>query len=33
VLERNLGKTASGIMRAEGISWQFGRGRLGPTIG
>jgi len=32
VLERNLGKAASGIMRADGISWQFGRGREGPTI-
>lgn len=33
VLERNIGKTASGIMRADGISWQFGRGRSGPSIG
>lgn len=33
VLERNLGKAASGIMRADGISWQFGRGRAGPSIG
>lgn len=32
VLERNLGKAASGIMRADGISWQFRRGRSGPTI-
>lgn len=32
VLERNIGKSASGIMRAAGIDWQFGRGRLGPTI-
>lgn len=32
VLERNIGKAASGIMRTEGISWQFGRGRSGPTI-
>lgn len=32
VLERNIGKTASGIMRTDGISWQFGRGRSGPTI-
>ncbi len=31
-LERNIGKAASGIMRADGISWQFGRGRSGPTI-
>jgi type IV secretory pathway VirD2 relaxase len=32
VLERNIGKSASGIMRATGIDWQFGRGRSGPTI-
>lgn len=32
VLERNIGKTASGILRADGISWQFGRGRSGPVI-
>ena len=33
VLERNMGKAASGIMRTDGISWQFGRGRSAPTIG
>jgi len=32
VLDRNIGKAASGIIRADGISWQFGRGRSGPTI-
>lgn len=32
VLERNIGKVASGIMRGDGINWQFGRGRSGPTI-
>ncbi len=32
MLEPNIGKTASGIMRTDGISWQFGRGRSGPTI-
>lgn len=32
VFDRNIGKGASGIMRADGISWQFGRGRSGPTI-
>jgi hypothetical protein len=32
VLDRNIGKAASGIMRADGIRWEFGRGRLGPTI-
>jgi hypothetical protein len=33
VLGRNIGKAASGIMRADGISFQFGRGRAGLTIG
>ncbi|AUW57558.1 hypothetical protein C1T17_05035 [Sphingobium sp. SCG-1] len=33
VLERNIGKSASGILRSDGINWQFGRGRSGPTIG
>ncbi len=32
VLERNIGKAASGIMRTDGISWQFGRGRSGPSV-
>ena len=33
VLDRNLGKAASGVMRADGIiSWQFGRARSGPSI-
>lgn len=32
VLERNIGKAAAGIMRTDGISWHFGRGRAGPTI-
>ncbi len=32
VLERNIGKAASGIMRADGINWQFGRDRSGPAI-
>lgn len=32
VLERNIGKTAAGIVRADGISWQFGRGRSGAQI-
>jgi len=32
VLEREIGKSASGIMRAAGIDWQFGRGRSGPAI-
>lgn len=33
VLDRNIGKAASGIVRGDGlISWQFGRGRSGPSI-
>jgi hypothetical protein len=32
VLERNIGKSASGIMRTGGISWQFGRTRSGPEV-
>jgi type IV secretory pathway VirD2 relaxase len=32
VLERNIGKAASGIHRADGISWHFGRTRGGPAI-
>ncbi len=32
VLERQLGQTVAGVMRADGISWRFGRGRSGPQI-
>jgi len=32
VLERHIGKAASGILHADGISWEFGRGRSGPSI-
>ncbi|MEV5023075.1 relaxase/mobilization nuclease and DUF3363 domain-containing protein [Sphingobium sp. LMA1-1-1.1] len=32
VLERQVGKSVSGLMRADGISWSIGRGRSGPTI-
>jgi type IV secretory pathway VirD2 relaxase len=32
VLERNIGKTAAGVMRTDGISWQVGRGRSGPAL-
>lgn len=32
VLDRQIGKAGTGIMRADGISWQFGRGRGGPEI-
>jgi type IV secretory pathway VirD2 relaxase len=31
-LEKQLGQHASGIMRADGISWRFGRDRAGPEI-
>jgi type IV secretory pathway VirD2 relaxase len=34
VLERQLGREISGVMRSSGsISWTFGRGRQGPEIG
>jgi type IV secretory pathway VirD2 relaxase len=32
VLERQLGKPVSGIVRGDGINWSFGRGRQGPGI-
>lgn len=32
VLERQIGKPVAGIMRGDGISWAFGRGRKGPQI-
>lgn len=32
VLERQIGKSVGGIMRAEGVNWRFGRDRSGPTI-
>lgn len=32
VLDNQLGKSAAGIMRTDGVSWQFGRGRPGPEI-
>jgi type IV secretory pathway VirD2 relaxase len=32
VLEKQLGKAASGIMRADGVSWTFGRARGGPEL-
>jgi type IV secretory pathway VirD2 relaxase len=32
VLESQLGKSASGIMRADGVNWRLGRGRGGPEI-
>ena len=32
VLDRHVGQSVSGIMRGDGISWSFGRGRAGPHI-
>jgi type IV secretory pathway VirD2 relaxase len=32
VLDHHVGKSVSGIMRGDGISWSFGRGRSGPSI-
>lgn len=32
VLDRHIGKNVSGILRGDGISWNFGRGRGGPSI-
>lgn len=32
VLERQMGKQVSGMMRGSGISWNVGRGRKGPEI-
>ena len=32
VLDRHVDKSVSGIMRGDGISWTFGRGRSGPSI-
>lgn len=32
ILEKQIGKAASGIMRTDGMNWGFGRGRSGPEI-
>ncbi len=32
VLERQVGKSVSGLMRGDGIRWSIGRGRSGPSI-
>jgi type IV secretory pathway VirD2 relaxase len=32
VLDRQLGKSVSGNLRGDGVSWSFGRGRSGPII-
>ncbi|WP_093019566.1 relaxase/mobilization nuclease RlxS [Sphingobium sp. YR768] len=31
-LERQVGKSVSGLMRGDGINWSVGRGRSGPSI-
>jgi hypothetical protein len=33
VLERNLGRAVSGLVRGDSISWTLGRQRRGPSIG
>jgi hypothetical protein len=32
VLERQVGKSVSGVLRGDGINWTLGRGRSGPVI-
>ena len=32
ILDRHVGKSVSGILRGDGVSWSIGRGRSGPTI-
>ena len=32
VLERQIGKGVSGIMREGGVNWTIGRGRGGPVV-
>lgn len=32
VFEQRLGKPVAGVLRGEGISWQFGRDRGGPQV-
>ena len=32
VLEKQIGNQISGIMRGDGVSWQFGRNRSGPEV-
>lgn len=32
VLERQVGKSVSGLVRGEGVDWSFGRGRSGPSV-
>lgn len=33
VLERQIGKNVSGIMRGDGVNWTIGRARSGPSVG
>jgi hypothetical protein len=33
VLERQIGREVSGIMRGSDVSWTFGRQRSGPEVG
>jgi type IV secretory pathway VirD2 relaxase len=32
VLDRQIGRAVAGVMRTDGVSWSFGRGRTGPQI-
>lgn len=32
VLDRQLGKNVSGVLRGDDVNWSFGRGRSGPSI-
>jgi hypothetical protein len=32
VLEKQIGKEVSGVMRSDGVNWRFGRQRGGPEI-
>lgn len=32
VLDRQIGHSVAGVMRSDGVSWRFGRGRGGPQI-
>nr|WP_229736502.1 DUF3363 domain-containing protein [Novosphingobium endophyticum] len=32
ILDRHVGASVSGLMRGDGVSWSFGRGRSRPGI-
>lgn len=32
VLEQQIGKAVSGVVRGDGVSWTVGRGRVGPSV-